>query len=150
MTDINIRIHRKKSNRGTYIPKLNENINYGDRTLSRGSSCRPLGLPEERLDAMPSYCKILLYRWVLVEIVTYGRELTSFIVKHWWRTGTRRNIHGSRRPHIRYRSVSFEMCSTLAYGWNQSTHLILCDPPERMDRRMESFLWPEPRETKCW
>jgi hypothetical protein len=51
-----------KSKRGTYISELNEDINYGDRTLEGGSSCRPLGLPEKRLHAMPSYSKIVLYR----------------------------------------------------------------------------------------
>jgi hypothetical protein len=47
--------------RGTYISELNESINYGERTLSRGSNCRPLSLLEKRLDAMPSHFKIILY-----------------------------------------------------------------------------------------
>ena len=71
-----------KSKSGTYIPELNENIDYGERTLKGGSSCRPLGLSEKRLDATPCNSKIILYRRVLVEIVTYRRELISFIVNH--------------------------------------------------------------------
>ena len=31
---------------------------------------------------MPSNSKIILYRWVLVETVTYGRNLVFFIVNH--------------------------------------------------------------------
>ena len=65
-----------KSKRETYISEINENINYRDRTLKGGSSCRPLGLLEKRLDTMPKRSKIILYRWVLVEIlstVTYAR-----------------------------------------------------------------------------
>ena len=69
-----------KSKRGTYISELNENINYGDRSPKGSSSCQSLGLLEKRLDAMPSNSKIIFYRWVLVETVTYGRELISFIV----------------------------------------------------------------------
>ena len=71
-----------ESTRGTYISELDENINYGERTLKGGSSCRPLGLSEKRLDATPCNSKIILYRRVLVEIVTYRRELISFIVNH--------------------------------------------------------------------
>ena len=51
-----------KSKRGRYISELNENINYGERNLKGGSSCRPLDLLEKRLDAMPSNSKIILYR----------------------------------------------------------------------------------------
>ena len=71
-----------KSKRGTYVSELNENINCGKRTLKGGSGCRPLSLPEKRLDAMPSNSKVILYRRVLVETVIYGRELISFIVNH--------------------------------------------------------------------
>ena len=49
-----------KGKRGTYISEVNENINYGKRTLKGGSSCRPLCLQEKRLDAMPSHSKIIL------------------------------------------------------------------------------------------
>ena len=69
-----------KSKRGTYISELDENINYGERTLKGGSGRRPLCLSEKRLDAMPSNSKVILYRRVLVGTVTYGRELISFIV----------------------------------------------------------------------
>ena len=72
-----------KSKRGTYVSELNENINYGERSLKGGSGCRPLGLSEKQLDTMPCNCKIILYRRVLVETVTYGRELISFIVNHY-------------------------------------------------------------------
>ena len=69
-----------KSKREAYISKLNENINYGDRGPKGDSSCQSLGLLEKRLDTMPSNSKIILYRRVLVEAVTYRRELISFIV----------------------------------------------------------------------
>ena len=71
-----------KCKRRTYISELNEHISYGERNLEGGSSCRPLSLLEKRLDAMPCHSKIILYRRVLVEAVTYGRELISFIVNH--------------------------------------------------------------------
>ena len=71
-----------KSESETYIPELNENINYGERTLKGGSICRPLGLSEKQLDAMPCNSKIILYRRFLVEIVTYRLALISFIVNH--------------------------------------------------------------------
>ena len=109
-----------KSKWGTYISELNENINYSERTLKWGSSCRPLSLLEKRLDAMPGDFKIILYRWVLIEIMstlTYRQELISFMVNHNVRTGTSRNIYGSRVVgkqrglRVRYRSVSFELCS---------------------------------------
>ena len=51
-----------KSKRGTYVSELNENINYGERTLKWGSGCRPLCLLEKRFDAMPSNSKVTLYR----------------------------------------------------------------------------------------
>ena len=57
-----IRKGSMKSKRGTYISELNENINYGERTLKGGSGCRPLYLLEKRLDPMPSDPKIILYR----------------------------------------------------------------------------------------
>jgi hypothetical protein len=66
-----------KSKRGIYIPKVNENINYGERTLKGGSSCRPLGLLQKRLDAMPSHSKIILYRRVFLEIMIYRREFVN-------------------------------------------------------------------------
>ena len=69
-----------KSKRGTNISELNENINYGNGSPKGGSSCQSLGLLEKRLDAMPSNSKIILYRRVLVETVTYGRKLMPFIV----------------------------------------------------------------------
>ena len=68
-----------KSKRERYISEFNENINYGDRSPNGSSSRQPLGLLEKRLDAMPSNPKIILYCRVLVETVTYGRELISFI-----------------------------------------------------------------------
>ena len=74
-----------KSKREPYISKFNEDISYGKRTLKGGSSCWPLGLPEKRLDANPGHPKIILYRWVLVEImytVTYVRWLVHFFVNH--------------------------------------------------------------------
>ena len=71
-----------KNKCGTYISELNENINQGDRSPKGGSSCQSLGLLEKRLDAMPSNSKVILYRRVLVETVTYGRELISFIDNH--------------------------------------------------------------------
>ena len=71
-----------KSKRGTYVSELNENINYGERTLKGGSGRRPLCHLEKRLDAMPSNSKIILERRVLVENVTYGEELVYFIVNH--------------------------------------------------------------------
>ena len=71
-----------KSKRGTYISKLNENIDCGDRSPKGGSSCQSFELLEKQLDAMPCNSKIILYRRVLVVIVTYRRELISFIVNH--------------------------------------------------------------------
>ena len=68
-----------KSKREQYISELNENINYGDRSPKGSTSCQSLGLLKKKLDAMPSNSKIILRR-VLVETVTYGRELISFIV----------------------------------------------------------------------
>ena len=68
-----------KSRREQYISELNENINYGDRSPKGSTSCQSLGLLKKKLDAMPSNSKIILRR-VLVESVTYGRELISFIV----------------------------------------------------------------------
>ena len=69
-----------KCKREKYISELNENINYGDRSPKGSTSCQPLGLLEKRLDPVPSNSKIILYRRVLVETVTYGRKLISFIV----------------------------------------------------------------------
>jgi hypothetical protein len=78
----NVSTYNLESKGGSYIPELNENINYGDRSPKGGSSCQPLCLLEKRLEATPSCSKILLYRCILVEIVAYGRELIYFIVKH--------------------------------------------------------------------
>ena len=47
--------HNVESMRGTYISELDENINYGERTLKGGSSSRLLSHLEKRLDAMPSH-----------------------------------------------------------------------------------------------
>jgi hypothetical protein len=67
---------RMKSNKGTHIPELNGGINHGERNLKWGSSYRPLGLLEKRLDAVPSHSKISF------TVVTYMQELISFIFKH--------------------------------------------------------------------
>ena len=50
--------------------------------MKGGSSCHSLSLSEKQLDAMPCNCKIILNRRDLVKIVTYRRELISFIVNH--------------------------------------------------------------------